>query len=430
MAMNRRATLVTLGAGSLGALVATPSRAAAAPAMTSHVVNVKDFGAVGNALTDDTIAIQRAIASLPSNGGVVYFPAGVYQNNQSLGIGMGVRLQGDGYAASTIFSDAPDLWCILDVTGRYASVIDLKLQGPDRRATIGAAVKGEGFHAYGCFFEKLGIGVLLENGSQHAIDDCYFNNVGDYGIYIAGGGAAVGDSYVRNCVISKGIADAAPPEDWTGIAIALASGANAIHLHNIGIAGFETGIWVGLAGVTGNTPENIWLSDVNVDSVRHRAVDLVQGRRIAATMCGFRSNSDIGVVVQAAWDGANFANCHFVGSRLQGLYTCDGARHVQVTGGVVTANLGGGVLAEAGSDIQITGTDFGSGFYGHGEQQPYGVKLDPAGSGPHIAMVTGCRFWNTAGTGLDTNGVRASGLESGSKVLVRNNLGAPDYSVG
>lgn len=38
------------------------------------VRNVRDFGAVGNGIADDTAAIQRAIDA----GGVVYFPAGVY----------------------------------------------------------------------------------------------------------------------------------------------------------------------------------------------------------------------------------------------------------------------------------------------------------------------------------------------------------------
>lgn len=36
--------------------------------------NVKDYGAVGGGLTNDTAAIQKAI----NDGGMVYFPAGVY----------------------------------------------------------------------------------------------------------------------------------------------------------------------------------------------------------------------------------------------------------------------------------------------------------------------------------------------------------------
>jgi parallel beta-helix repeat protein len=44
------------------------------------VVNVRDpkFGAKADGVNDDTAAIQKAINSLPSGGGTVFFPAGVY----------------------------------------------------------------------------------------------------------------------------------------------------------------------------------------------------------------------------------------------------------------------------------------------------------------------------------------------------------------
>jgi len=42
------------------------------------VVSVKDFGAVGDGVTDDTTFIQAAIDSLPATGGTVFIPAGTY----------------------------------------------------------------------------------------------------------------------------------------------------------------------------------------------------------------------------------------------------------------------------------------------------------------------------------------------------------------
>jgi|688.fasta_scaffold150947_1 hypothetical protein len=42
------------------------------------VVSVKDFGAVGDGVTDDRAAIQAAIDSLAATGGTVVFPAGTY----------------------------------------------------------------------------------------------------------------------------------------------------------------------------------------------------------------------------------------------------------------------------------------------------------------------------------------------------------------
>lgn len=40
--------------------------------------NVKDFGATGDGVTDDTTAIQSALDSCKSTGGTVFFPEGVY----------------------------------------------------------------------------------------------------------------------------------------------------------------------------------------------------------------------------------------------------------------------------------------------------------------------------------------------------------------
>jgi hypothetical protein len=50
-----------------------------APRTTSgSEVNVKDYGAVGDGVANDTSAINSAIAAIPSTGGVLLFPAGTY----------------------------------------------------------------------------------------------------------------------------------------------------------------------------------------------------------------------------------------------------------------------------------------------------------------------------------------------------------------
>jgi len=55
--------------------------------ITGAPVNVTDFGAVGNGTNDDTAAIQAAFDSLPSSGGIVYFPpATTYLINTTINI--------------------------------------------------------------------------------------------------------------------------------------------------------------------------------------------------------------------------------------------------------------------------------------------------------------------------------------------------------
>jgi hypothetical protein len=57
-------------------------------------ISVKDFGAVGDGVTDDTAAIQAAINALTA-GGVVNFPLGIYRTTATISISVrGITLQG------------------------------------------------------------------------------------------------------------------------------------------------------------------------------------------------------------------------------------------------------------------------------------------------------------------------------------------------
>ena len=60
------------------------------------IVNVKDFGAVGDGVTDDTVAIQAAINQIASlGGGRVVFNMGVYLITARLSANVGVLLDGE-----------------------------------------------------------------------------------------------------------------------------------------------------------------------------------------------------------------------------------------------------------------------------------------------------------------------------------------------
>jgi hypothetical protein len=74
------------GSGTVGYLPAgTGAVATTVQTKLRESVSVKDFGAVGDGVTDDTVAIQAALDALPATGGVLYLNAGTYKLN-------GVRL--------------------------------------------------------------------------------------------------------------------------------------------------------------------------------------------------------------------------------------------------------------------------------------------------------------------------------------------------
>jgi hypothetical protein len=67
------------------------------------VVSVKDFGAVGNGVADDTAAINAALASGAKR---VYLPAGTYKVGATLAVPANVSMYGDGPAATIIDGSA------------------------------------------------------------------------------------------------------------------------------------------------------------------------------------------------------------------------------------------------------------------------------------------------------------------------------------
>jgi len=71
------------------AVTAETSRAEAAESALTLVNNVRSFGATGNGTTDDTAAIQAAINSQQTYGGIVWFPPGTYLvNGATTGAGL------------------------------------------------------------------------------------------------------------------------------------------------------------------------------------------------------------------------------------------------------------------------------------------------------------------------------------------------------
>lgn len=58
------------------------------------IINVRDYGATGDGVTDDTVAVQAAIDAAPNGGGVV-FPRGIYKVSSLKVRAHGVTLSGD-----------------------------------------------------------------------------------------------------------------------------------------------------------------------------------------------------------------------------------------------------------------------------------------------------------------------------------------------
>ena len=96
---------------SAGAVTFTAAGAGAIPRSVQSkerdIVSVKDFGAVGDGVTDDTNAIQNAITAVNANGGgILQLGAGTFLITSTLNMASNVQLVGSGIGVTIIKMDA------------------------------------------------------------------------------------------------------------------------------------------------------------------------------------------------------------------------------------------------------------------------------------------------------------------------------------
>jgi hypothetical protein len=147
--------------------------------LNSVILNVKSFGAVGDGVTDDTLAIQAAIDDLPARGGTVYIPGGTYLISDTINLGNGsdgvastkngIKLVGDGGGQDLLSNGTIILWIAPYVVGKSM----VSVNGPVQNCgIIGISLQGNnlvdrGLMIYSCkagYFINFSIYSVLAQG--------------------------------------------------------------------------------------------------------------------------------------------------------------------------------------------------------------------------------------------------------------------------
>lgn len=187
-----RRAMIPLGA----AAVAAATVGIAAPASAGGrrrrghqclVLNVKDFGAMGDGVTDDTDAFNDAIAAL-GHGGEVFVPAGLYLVDPAVGIVLkqGLTLRGEGDDASVLVAK-PVAGTVIrrdfDPNGPNAYLTDVLIQ------SIGIVLNHPSTAAPSNYKQ---IGFDFRSVTRSTIQECYVGN------YARGGLAKPPGAHVDN----------------------------------------------------------------------------------------------------------------------------------------------------------------------------------------------------------------------------------------
>ena len=131
--------------------------------------NVKDYGATGDGVTNDTVAIQAALnAATASPPSVVFFPQGTYVVSTQLSVGSGTALTGYG---ATLFKAAGSTGHVIRVA---TGAVDVKVMGLTINGNKAANTSGHGI-AF--------VGTLLSS-QRLLVADCTIINTYQSGIQI------------------------------------------------------------------------------------------------------------------------------------------------------------------------------------------------------------------------------------------------------
>ena len=145
-------------------------------AEAATVVDVRTFGAKGNGATNDTAAIQKAINSLPSTGGTVVIPSGIYGIDAvtSLKLRSNVTIQMSPTTILGVIPNAAAHYEVLSIGGVSNVNINSGVLWGDRLTHKGTT----GEH---------GFGVAILGASNVTVTGTASNNMWGDGFYIGNG---------------------------------------------------------------------------------------------------------------------------------------------------------------------------------------------------------------------------------------------------
>lgn len=289
-------------------------------------VSVKDFGATGNGVTDDTAAIQTAINACV--GKTVYFPPGTYKITSSIHIvGGTIRLRGArGYTSITIAANNIDAFVVGDGTLTTRNLVhDVEIMGfifqcdPSlTNFTTGSCIYLN--YCYNqsvtdCYFygsngtSRLWNGITISKVQAFYISKCMFTHFRNVGTYISGGSILAElsvDGYLDNCEYT----------DCLGDCVFLGAGSAGLMLNKITAQAYSTwGIHIN-TNPGGNFGQNIFIMqpDLEADGTSGGIyLEFCQNVQIIGGWIGVAAAAAKGV-----WFGLNAGNCRLTG--LTGVY--------------------------------------------------------------------------------------------------------------
>lgn len=166
-------------------------------------INIKDYGAVGNGIKDDSDAIQAAIKYAESVGcGCIFFPRGRYLISNGFTCTVSIRLLGEGIGESLIIANSSNFsWFKFTRNVTYVNISQLSFMDGEIPGTQSTMLDFDcsNITIADCRFER-GYDIIKINAAQNVvIDSCLFWTFLNSAILTTGN---CNDFFISKCFIN------------------------------------------------------------------------------------------------------------------------------------------------------------------------------------------------------------------------------------
>lgn len=304
----------------------------------SKVFNVRDYGAKGDGVTDDTTAIQAALSDALSAKGILYFPAGTYISNTIINIlqGSGITILGCG---NSVLKAGSSITLVKGTHTTNVKLINMIFEGYSSTNLPTIDCEFIGSYISGCKFINHGSNTafLLRNHNNKIVN-CEFVNDGSSG----------------SSALKCGVLGGNDGENWTINNIIhgcyIESTSIGIHIARQTLAHLQEGLVIDdciILGMGNSTADGIMIDALFAGTISNCVID--QWGRNGIYLTGSDMNANIKI-----------QGCYIMGKQLS--ISAGGNNQIEAiiidSNTIYTTDNNSGIFMNNISDVIISNNDF------------------------------------------------------------------------
>lgn len=398
----------------------------------TEFVSVMDFGATGNGTTDDTAAINNAIASLPSAGGTVFLPAGSYKITSPILINKVCRFYGASMNSTIILTGTASGNAItLSVGGsRLEDFTITKFTGVTRSGN-GIAVTGSAVNHLSHITVEYQYNGIYNTGAGNDFSECFCQLNLNHGFVFTGTTAAQNEIGVRFCQSNGNAANAfhligpgtglrftvvtAAGNGGGGI-VAVNPGSNPVNDVWITASEFSGNVGVNIDYTANTGSTDLIVADSFIEASGSYNINLATSGTsvIGATISG---GTITGALIGIITGGSDIvvSNVYFSGNSTAAIV--HNATRASYIGNVCSASDGAqalGIRFDGTQACNIIGGDYSNNTAVFGGSLPVGIRISGAVGFPEYLGTVNTGIWNGTVIGSTYGG---TGVDNGSATI-------------